>query len=390
MSPALLLAQTATGQTTTQSKPDDSKPANTQAAGGNASAAATQSTQKSATAPAQTAEKAKPNPTVPYPIMSEAAKQRARQLYDYFAHAQFKPLYENFSPEMKKNLPEAKLTEASKQMGTQLGSPTETIAESFIPDMLQPATLYMRTMKYTKGKVPVTTAVGVNEQGELTAMNFQPTPDTPRDPYADYQDTARLRLPFDGSWTVIQGGRNIYENGFAASDEERYTVWFVFTKDGRPFDGDGKRNFDFYCYGQPVLAPAAGKVMQVTNTMPDHPPGHPTDVPSQGNKIVIAHGNQEYSLIPYLKQGSIKVKPGQHVKQGDVIGQCGDTGSSIAPHVEYRLQNTPGFPTPATLPAQFVDYTADGKEVKIGEPLRGQIVANQTKTPEVETAAKPQ
>jgi hypothetical protein len=41
------------------------------------------------------------------------------------------------------------------------------------------------------------------------------------------------------------------------------------------------------------------------------------------------------------------------------------------------------------MPAQFVDYSADGKAVTIGEPLRGQVVENQPKSPAVETAGKP-
>jgi hypothetical protein len=57
--------------------------------------------------------------------------------------------------------------------------------------------------------------------------------------------------------------------------------------------------------------------------------------------------------------------------------------------VEYSLQNTRGFPLPKTMPAQFIDYTADGKPVTIGEPLRGQLVGNPPKSPSVETAAKP-
>ncbi len=94
-------------------------------------------------------------------------------------------------------------------------------------------------------------------------------------------------------------------------------------------------------------------------------------------------------MIPYLKAGSLKVKNGQRVKQGDVIGECGNSGSSFAPHVEYNLQNTRGFPLPKTMPAQFVDYVADGKAVPMGEPLRGQIVENQPKATPVETAGKP-
>ena len=46
----------------------------------------------------------------------------------------------------------------------------------------------------------------------------------------------------------------------------------------------------------------------------------------------------------------------------------------------YRLQNSRGVPYPFTLPAQFVNYIADGKPVATGEPVRGQYVRNSTES----------
>jgi murein DD-endopeptidase MepM/ murein hydrolase activator NlpD len=96
---------------------------------------------------------------------------------------------------------------------------------------------------------------------------------------------------------------------------------------------------------------------------------------------MIYHGKGEYSLLMHLKQRSITVKNGAKVKQGDVVGECGNSGNSPAPHLEYRLQNSAGRPLPQSMPAQFVDYVADGKPVAVGEPLRGQYVHNGTEAP---------
>jgi murein DD-endopeptidase MepM/ murein hydrolase activator NlpD len=149
-------------------------------------------------------------------------------------------------------------------------------------------------------------------------------------------------------------------------------------KDGRPFSGDGGKNEQFYCYGQPVLAPADGTVVMITDTYADNAPGRPEEVMPSGNRVLISHGNKEYSVLLHLKQNSIKVKQGAKVKQGDVVGECGNSGASSAPHLEYRLQNSRGVPLPQTLPVQFVDYVADGAPVAVGEPLRGQTVRNAT------------
>jgi murein DD-endopeptidase MepM/ murein hydrolase activator NlpD len=92
--------------------------------------------------------------------------------------------------------------------------------------------------------------------------------------------------------------------------------------------------------------------------------------------ILIAHSDNEYSLLTNLKQNSVKLKHDDMVKQGDPVGECGNSGASVAPKVHYQLQNSTGFPTVESLPAQFVDYIADGKPVPVGEVVRGQIVSN--------------
>ena len=116
--------------------------------------------------------------------------------------------------------------------------------------------------------------------------------------------------------------------------------------------------------------------MLVNNSFTDNLPGRSDQIMPAGNRVLISHGNQEYSLLMHLKQDSIKVKTGAKVKRGDIVAECGNSGASPAPHLEYRLQNSRGTPYPFTLPAQFVDYMADGKSVAEGEPVRGQFVRN--------------
>jgi murein DD-endopeptidase MepM/ murein hydrolase activator NlpD len=384
------MAQAPADSNPAPAKPDQNQPAYSQPAGSSASGstAAVPGTEKTpqATPPAAS----KPKAPVPYPVMSAAAKTRAKQLYEYLIKGQSAQLYAAFSPDMKKNSSEAKVVTVSRQITTKLGTPGEVIGESFLPGMLQPATIYSRVTKYSKGQVPVMVGLAVNEQGQLDTMQINPVQDPPKDSYANYIDRTKLHLPFEGTWLVTQGGRRVFENAYAASDDDRYGVSFVFLKDGMPFDSDGKQNEDYYCWNQPVLAPAAGTVVQTVNNVPDHPPGNGGETVTRGNYVVISHGNSEFSLLPYLKSGSLKVRNGQRVNAGDQVAQCGNSGSSVVPHLEYRLQNTRGFPLPQSLPAQFVEYLADGKDVASGEPLRGQNIANQAKEPSVETAAKPQ
>lgn len=391
LAPALLLAQTSTGQTTTGTQAN-TKPAYAQpeTSGAQQSAPAETAGSPHAGQEAAAAAPAAPKVPLPYPVMSDKAKQRARQLYEYFAHGQASLLYASFTPGMKKQSPETKIAAIAKQMEEKLGSPTQTLAENFVPGFGAAVTIYTHTSAYSKSKMPVVVVVAVTGEGNLADLQISPVPAIPADEYADYEDTTKLRLPFNGSWMVLQGGRTVYDNAFAATDDHRYTTSFIAVKDGVPYENTGRKNSDYYCWGQPVLSPAAGLVIQSSGNYADHPPGRMPEIQSRGNYVVIAHGNNEFSLIPYLKAGSLKVRNGQRVKQGEVVGECGDSGSSFAPHVEYSLQNTRGFPLPQTMPAQFVDYTADGKAVPIGEPLRGQMVENQPTAAPVETAVKPE
>jgi murein DD-endopeptidase MepM/ murein hydrolase activator NlpD len=54
-----------------------------------------------------------------------------------------------------------------------------------------------------------------------------------------------------------------------------------------------------------------------------------------GNHIVIRHGYGYETLYGHLSK--YKVRAGQHVKRGDVIGYVGSTGRSEAPHLHYEV-----------------------------------------------------
>ena len=325
---------------------------------------------------AQTAAPAASASAGSYPVMSGAAKNRAHQVFGYFESGQSSQLYATFSPELKKANPSAKLAVSAKEVASQMGREEKMLGENFAPDLMTKTTVYARFSKFTKTKDPVFTVIVIDEQGQVIMIQPRPTPPAPGNRFGDYKTATPLHLPFTGDWFVYQGGRDIYQNANAYRDAERYSVVFTVLKDGRPFSGDGTKNEQFYCYGQPVAAPADGTVVMVNDTFADNVPGRPEDMGPNGNRVLIYHGHQEYSLLLHLKQNSVKVKSGDKVKQGDVVAECGNSGNSSAPHLEYRLQNSKGVPYPFTLPAQFLDYVADGKPVPSGEPVRGQFVHN--------------
>jgi Peptidase family M23 len=333
--------------------------------------------QTAATAP----KKQSPTPTAAagsYPVMSTAAQARARQIFGYFESGQSAQLFATFSADMKKNDTPAKVAAAAKEMDAKLGREQKMLGENFAPDLMSKNTVYARFSQFSKSKDPLFTIVMVDEQGQTSTIQPRVAPPAPGNKFDDYKVKTKLLLPFSGDWFVYQGGRGIYQNANAYRDAERYSMAFTVLKDGQPYSGDGTKNEQFYCYGQPVAAPADGTVVMINDSYADNLPGRPEQMMPGGNRVLISHGNQEYSLLMHLKQNSIKVKSGSKVKQGDIVAECGNSGNSPAPHLEYRLQNSKGVPYPFTLPPQFAGYIADGKPVAEGEPLRGQVVRNST------------
>jgi murein DD-endopeptidase MepM/ murein hydrolase activator NlpD len=76
--------------------------------------------------------------------------------------------------------------------------------------------------------------------------------------------------------------------------------------------------------GTPIYASGDGVVKNADNSLSGY-----------GNHIEINHGYGYITLYAHLSK--YKVRPGQHVKRGDVIGYVGSTGRSQAPHLHYEV-----------------------------------------------------
>lgn len=177
---------------------------------------------------------------------------------------------------------------------------------------------------------------------------------------ARYIQKTLITLPFLGEWTVLQG----HDGEWTHKGAGRYAWDFVITDaDGSQFKTDGKRLADYHCYGLPVLSPAAGTVAAVENSVEDNEPSTAVTERSWGNYVVLDHGNGEYSELSHFRQGTVKVVPGQSVKRGDLLGHCGNSGRSPAPHIHFQVQET-AKPGGKSVPAVFAEGVVDG-EIRI-------------------------
>ena len=152
--------------------------------------------------------------------------------------------------------------------------------------------------------------------------------------------------------------------------------------EGQEFKGSGKRNEDFFAWGQPLRAPADGIVVSVANAQQDNTVigkenlWTPADVETEpmqgyGNHVLIDHGQGEFSLLAHARAGSVRLRKGDRVRAGQVVAQVGNSGSSLGPHLHYELRTGWGIKGITGIPAYFHDVTVVGT----GETGNGRGVA---------------
>ena len=194
--------------------------------------------------------------------------------------------------------------------------------------------------------------------------------------YSNYKTKTNLILPFNGTWIVGNGGRNPEKNNHLNADgtgPQDQTFAYDFIKSHK----DNGRNLeDYEAFGSEVIAPAGGVVCNVINNCIDVAIGERDEEVITGNRIVINHGNGEWSVLCHFKYNSILVKEGDVVKQGDVLGLCGNTGNTSEPHIHYHLQDDAVIMKANGLPAQFAKILIDGEEKENIEPDGDQKVSN--------------
>lgn len=106
---------------------------------------------------------------------------------------------------------------------------------------------------------------------------------------------------------------------------------------------DGKTINDYYSWDEVVLSPATGKVEITLDGLPDNPISIQDKRNICGNHVVIRTRNKEFVFVAHLRNGSVIVKPGSDVTVGQVIGRCGNSGNTTAPHIHLHTQDTPTF-----------------------------------------------
>jgi murein DD-endopeptidase MepM/ murein hydrolase activator NlpD len=218
------------------------------------------------------------------------------------------------------------------------------------------------------------TAAGAAVEAEIVAP-FRAAPES------------EFSFPLAGRWFIGAGASLHHHHRWVVPEEFALDIVRL-GEEGRTHRGDGTRRGDYLAYGAPVLAAADGTVRAVADGMAESDAplkradeGMPAyaervqrlqmemmvrDGPlaAAGNHVVVEHPGGLFSFYAHLQTGSAaaRIRVGQAVRRGQVIGAVGFSGNSTEPHLHFHVTDgvdpllSAGVPVRfdnATLPVEF-------------------------------------
>lgn len=140
----------------------------------------------------------------------------------------------------------------------------------------------------------------------------------------------RAMIPLFGSYYIAQ----------------RFAIdWVKLDASNKTYSGDSLKNSSYYAYGNDALAVADGIVTEVKDSIPENVPGlNSRAVPITletvgGNHVIVDIGRGHYAFYAHLQPGSIRVKLGDRVTRGQVLGLVGNSGNSTEPHLHFHVSD---------------------------------------------------
>jgi Peptidase family M23 len=207
-----------------------------------------------------------------------------------------------------------------------------------------------------------------------------------------------LGRPVTGTnWLADDGPSNDQENhhrrGILVFEgrvliSRRYAIDWQQNQNDTTFSGDASDKRSYHAYGKPVLAVADSTVVTARDGLPDNVPRHNGEFTPAvqitpdtvlGNYIVLDLGGQQFAYYLHLQPGSVRVKVGDHVRRGQLVGQIGASGDAREPHLHFQVSTSSN-----PFAGEGVPYLIDRYRMKSGDnswqartrelPLRNMLI----------------
>ncbi len=209
----------------------------------------------------------------------------------------------------------------------------------FVPDLLLPD-----QRSWVRGGIGSLSGATVLDFGPgATSYRLIPTP-YDLDPALPATANAprQLSFPLQNQWFISQGAFG----AFSHSTFWAYDFTAVDNSFNRSSPPDSTSNLDYFSFGEPLFAPAAGTVTQADGSNPDSTP--PTASASPFNIVEIDIGGGLSASMLHEKQGSVIVNVNDLVIEGQQVGEVGNSGFSTSAHLHLEI-NEAGAPLGASV-----------------------------------------
>lgn len=149
---------------------------------------------------------------------------------------------------------------------------------------------------------------------------------------------------------------------------QRFAIdWVQLYPDGKTYQGDPADNKNYRAYGQEIHSVADGTVTETKDGIPQNIPSETARaVPITletigGNHVIVDIGNGQFAFYAHMQPGSLRVKVGDRVRRGQVLGLLGNTGNSTEPHLHFDICNASSMLGCEGLPYAFASFEVLGK-----------------------------
>lgn len=181
--------------------------------------------------------------------------------------------------------------------------------------------------------------------------------------------------PFRGPGWVAMETTSPFTHHFSAQityDEvirvpQRFAQDWIYLDPGTRQVASGNASLakNYYGFGKEIFAVANGTVADALDGIPDietiysAPPA--TFATAAGNYVILDLGGGKYACYAHMVQGSVRVKMGDAVHEGDLLGLMGNSGNSDLPHLHFQVvEETPMFLGAEGYPHEYRSFEVMG------------------------------